>query len=207
MPNKKKILIAFSSVTTCFLLLFLCFFFGYFMPAKDEHDKIAKLPSHDLRLFIDEQGRFAYNDLFSNITYNGQECRTKEDFIRVLNNDTFVGSRGFCYFYDAQNNLVLKLGMDTHFWKGDGLAWFYIDEYVPFIMNYENSGEPLLRALGLGPIYCWLQELSDSKSGQVGTIAETRYRFLYQFGSGDIEISIFSASLQLLLLLRFISFL
>jgi hypothetical protein len=197
MPNKKKIITALSSVIVCFLLLFMCFFFGYFMPVKNEYDKIAKLPSHDLTLFIDEQGRFAHNDLFSNITYNGQACKTKEDFIRILNNDTFIGSRGYCYFYDAQNSLFLKLGMDTHFWKGDGSAYFYIDEYVPFSMNYESSGEPLLRALGLGPIHCWFQELSDSKSDQVGTIAAARYNFLYQLSYRGIDVSMFSASLQL----------
>ena len=195
MPNKKKAVITLLSALLAFLLLFTLFFFAYFMPVRSEHDKIAKLPSHDLTLFIDEHGRFAYNGLFTNITYNGQDCRTKEDFIRVLDNDTFVGSRGYCYFYDAQNDLFLELGMDTHFSRGDGKAWYHIDEYVPYVMHYKNSHEPLLRALGLGPIYCWFNELSVDASGQ--TIDEARYWFLYQYSPVDVEVSIFSASLQL----------
>jgi DNA topoisomerase IB len=52
------------------------------MPVKNEYSKIAKLPSHDLTLFIDENGKARRNDLYENVTYNGQDFKTKDDIIR-----------------------------------------------------------------------------------------------------------------------------
>jgi hypothetical protein len=199
MANKKK-LIASLSVLVALFLLFLFFFFVYFTPAKNEHGKIAKLPSHDLTLFVDEYGTSWTWDgggFDINITYNGQDFRTKEDIMRILNNDTFVGSRGYCYFYDAQNNLFMKLSMDTHFYRSDGGAMYSISKYVPFGMYYDRADDPFRRALGLGPLLCWSKELSDKQSGQSGKIASARYWFLYKSRIYEVGVSIFSASFQL----------
>lgn len=194
MPNKKKLFIMLQSAAIAFMLLFIFFFFAYFLPVQNEHAKIAKLPSHDLTLFVDGNGNFADNDLHGNITYNGQVCRTKEDFSEVLDHDTFAGSAGFSYFYDADHNLYLMLGMDTLFMNGDGRAFYYIEEYPAFHMYFNTQADPLIRALGLGPLYTWRHEL---QSRLAETIAESRYWFSYRYSRGHVEVSVLSASLQL----------
>lgn len=182
-----------------FALLFLLFYVGYFMPVKAEYANIAALPSHDLTLFMDETGRFASNDMFAGITYLGQPCKTKEDIMRVLQQDYIVGSQGYGYFYDAEHSLVLKLGMDTHFWNGEGNAWFSIDAYTPYRMTFAHAGTPLWRMLALGPVYGWLHELSPSNSNQAGTIAQARYTFLHETSVNGEAVSPLSVALQLAL--------
>lgn len=198
LDKKNKRLIILSAVGI-FLILFSLFFFGYFMPVKYEHNKIAKLPSHDLTHFIDEYGNIAYNTMYYPVTYNGRECRTKEDFQEVLNHDTFAGSMGYHYFYDMEHNLFLRLGMDTDFRLGDGRAIFSIDDYVDFAMYYDTPVDPFVRGLGLGPVLSWLYELFDSNSSTAGTVASSRYWFIYQDKVHKVEVPILSASLQLAL--------
>lgn len=200
MNLKNKPLQMALSAMAVFLLLFIFFFFAYFMPIKKEHDQIAALPSHDLTLFVDEDGNFADNGIRANgtLSYNGQACRTKEDIFKVLNDDMFVGTRGYCYFYDEQHNLYMRLGMDTYFSSG-GSALFSIDEYIPFAMYFETATTPLFSGVGLGPIYAWNEELSADNSSQAGTIASARYCFLYGSLRNEVPVSIFSASLQLAL--------
>ncbi|MDR1065303.1 MAG: hypothetical protein LBL25_02940, partial [Oscillospiraceae bacterium] len=166
---RKKAFRALLSVVIVFLLLFSLFFFAYFMPVKNEHDKIAELPSHDLRLFIEEYAEAQDSGM------------TRADILTALNNDTFVGSRGYSYFYDDEHSLFMKLGTDTRFWDSSGKATYSIGEYARFRMYYADPGDHFRRALGLGPIYCWVYELSDKKSNIVGTIASERYWFLYQY--------------------------
>ena len=197
MQDKKKILVLLAAAS--FAALFLALYFAYFLPVKQEHAHIAKLPSHDLTLFVDESGQFAHNDMAKGVTYNGQVCRTKEDFLRVLGGDAFAGSLGYYYFYDAQHNLVLNLGMDTQFRNGDGSASYFIGAYPPFGMYFDSAFEPFVRGLTLGPLLSWNFELSDDNSSQVGRIAEARYWFLYQYSSGDWAVSAVSASVQLAL--------
>ena len=196
---KKKITLVTAIV--CFVILSVYFFFAYFMPVQNEHSKIAGLPSHDLTLFIDEHGDFAYNGSSPSITYHGQECRTEEDIISVLNNDTFAGSSRYYYFYDSQHNLFMKLGMGIRFFDGEEYASYSIDEYVPYSMKYENYFVPLWRTLALGPLYSWHHELSGSNSTSSGTISAGRYQFLYSRYPSyeDTKVSVFSASLQLAL--------
>ena len=187
------------SIFIIFLSLFAALFFAYFFPVQFQHARIAKLPSHDLTLFQDEEGRTIYNgDTGGVITYDGEVVSSKDDFIRIFNNDkvtSWLG--GYIYFYDAEKNLFLALSTTSYMSSASvsSRPMFLIREYKSDYKLPLDSPPPFIRAAGLGPFMFLRNEMTG------GDISSSRYSFVYSLAShqGYPKISTLNASLQIAL--------
>ena len=75
-------------------------------------------------------------------------------------------------------------------------AEFMIMDYIPYYIYSDDVFTPFIRAIRLGPFFCYLYELASKRSRDNSTISGLRYWYTYRFRRNDVGISILSASLQ-----------